>query len=62
MPSNPLRLTVVIRDEAPVRHLNEPCTYRSVHVVLTAEQIDLLTLRHADEFVATSFLEPADAG
>lgn len=54
-------LTVIIRDEAPVRHLNEPCSYRSVHIELTAEQREMLVRRHDDESYSHCFLEPPEA-
>lgn len=51
-------LTVVIRDETPVRYVNEPPTYRTVHVVLTPEQLALLALDE-NENIGTVFLESA---
>lgn len=38
------KLTVVIRDESPLQ-IQEPCTYRSVSVLLTSEQQEELKLK-----------------
>ena len=51
-----LTLTVIIRDESPMRGLNEPCTYRAVQIALTQEQEEAIRLRHDDEAISTSFL------
>jgi len=38
------KLTVIIRDESPL-NIEEPCAYRSVSILLTAEQQEQLNLR-----------------
>ena len=55
-----MKLTVIIRDTYPLMHFNDPLTYRSVHINLTPEQLEKLTLRHKTEEVSTCFLEPSD--
>ena len=42
MPLN--KLTVIIRDSSPL-FIEEPCTYRSVSILLTAEQQSELKLK-----------------
>jgi hypothetical protein len=37
-------LTVVIYDGTPIRYLNEPCSHRTVHLMLTPEQCDKIEL------------------
>lgn len=54
-------LTVIIRDESSLRYVNEPVTYRTVHVELTEAQMALLSLRNDNEAVSSVFLEPRDA-
>jgi hypothetical protein len=49
-------LTVIIRDEFPVRLLNEPCTYRTVHLPLTPEQMALIAVGN-DEAISHCFIE-----
>jgi hypothetical protein len=39
-----VKLTVVIRDESPFLHLQEPVTHRSVVIWLTEGQLDQLAL------------------
>jgi hypothetical protein len=51
-------LTVIIRDQSPFIHLQEPCSYRTVHIVLTEDQIKELIFRHSDECISHSFIEP----
>jgi hypothetical protein len=51
-----MKLTVVIRDISPFVHLQEPCTYRTVHIPLTDEQVHSLRLTK-DEQISTSFIE-----
>jgi hypothetical protein len=51
-----VKLTVIVRDESPVRYVNEPPTYRTVHIGLTDEQLRLLTLAE-NEAIQTAFLE-----
>ena len=53
-------LTVIIRDENPVRYLNEPVRHRSVQVILTREQCDALLLRHDGEAISHAFIEPPE--
>lgn len=55
-----MKLTVIIRDASPVRHLNEPCSYRRVTLELTREQMAALQLKHDDEAVNQCFLEPPE--
>ena len=55
-------LTVIIRDEGPVMHLNEPVAYRSVQIILTPEQARIVRLRHKNEAVSSCFLEPPLGG
>lgn len=52
-----LKLTVIIRDEAPVRWLNEPVALRSVTIELTPEQQAQLAFRSDDEAISHAFLE-----
>ena len=40
-----LFMTVVIRDESPLIHLNEPVSHRTVKILLTEEQRKALELR-----------------
>jgi len=40
----PLILTAVVYDATPIRYLNEPCSHRTVHVLLTADQCAALGL------------------
>ena len=68
-PDKPLGrfLTVVIRNEANFIFMQEPCTYRTVHIELTPEQEEQLALRYVGqtcgskiyENVAHCFLEPS---
>lgn len=51
-----MQLTVIIRDISPFIHLQEPCTFRTVHIQLTDEQIHLLRM-NKDEQVSQSFIE-----
>lgn len=51
-----MKLTVVIRDEGPLRHLNEPCTYRTVQLDLTPAQVSALR-RSAEEAISLVYLE-----
>lgn len=61
----PTSLTVIIRDDSPLIHLNEPCALRRVTITLTDEQRHQLRLaslgsRHGQisyEEVSTAFLE-----
>lgn len=39
-------LTVIIRDEGPLIHLNEPVCLRSVRIELTQEQLEKLRVKH----------------
>lgn len=55
-PDVPNMLTVIIRDESPLRYVNEPPTYRTVHVPLTLDQIAMLALGE-NEAINNSFLE-----
>lgn len=41
-----LKLTVIIRDEGPLVHMNEPVALRSVDIDLTTEQLQQLEMRH----------------
>jgi hypothetical protein len=50
-------LTVIIRDSSPYV-IEEPFTYRTVHVHLTPEQRMMLRFRHQNEGVSTCFFEP----
>ena len=50
-------LTVIIRDEEPFIHLQEPCRYRTVHIELTEEQVSALRT-NGDEQVGQCFIEP----
>lgn len=54
-------LTVVIRDVAPLMHLNEPCAYRTVHIALTEEQQRELALGKT-ESINSCFFELAGRG
>lgn len=49
----PMILTVVIYDGTPVRWLNEPCSHRTVHVMLTADQCDALALNENEGYGPT---------
>ena len=53
-------LTVIIRDVAPLMHLNEPCLHRTVQIALTAEQREALRFRHNYEEVSSCHLEPPE--
>lgn len=55
-----MTITVIVRNEYPLRYLNEPATYRSVRLELTPEQAAQLRLRHADEVIGQCFVEPED--
>ena len=50
-----MKLTVIIRDERPFIHLQEPCKYRTVHIELTNEQIDKLNMREGEDFCHAFF-------
>lgn len=52
-------LTVVIRDDTPFIHLQEPPGFRTVDIKLTPEQMALLEL-HENEDISKFILEPAD--
>lgn len=56
-----ITLTVIIRDEGPVRHLNEPVAYRTVQIALTHEQERQVQFRHPHEAISHCFLEPTGA-
>lgn len=57
--SNPVALTVIIRDDAPLIHCNSTPTYRRVTFALTEEQVEKLRLRHKDESLSLAFIEEA---
>lgn len=40
-----LSLIVIIRDESPLLHLNEPVSHRTIKIRLTEEQHEALKLR-----------------
>lgn len=50
-------LTVILRDASPMRHLQDPPIYRTVHIRLTDEQIDALDLHLTDTCGTTTFHE-----
>ena len=50
-------LTVIIRDESPVIHLNEPVSFRTVQIVLTKEQVEKLEFLHREENISMCFIE-----
>jgi len=60
-----VRLTVVIRDESPLIHMQEPVNHRTVHIELTQEQREQLALKCVGraggtdlyEQIASAFLE-----
>jgi hypothetical protein len=64
----PKILTVIIRNDAPLIHLNDPPSHRSVRVELTPEQLDALQLNWAHtssgikhyESVSHAFLEDSE--
>ena len=52
----PMILTVVIYDGTPIRYLNEPCSHRTVHIMLTADQCDAIELNE-DEGYGLTYVE-----
>lgn len=52
-------LTVVIRDDAPLRYCNDNPTYRSVQIPLADQQMQRLNLRE-NEAVSRCFIEPPE--
>lgn len=63
------RLTFVLRNEAPFIHMSEPCTYRTVRIELTPEQLEQVALRYTDtcgridhyEMISQIIMEPKAA-
>lgn len=55
-----MKLTVVIRDEAPLRFLNEPLSFRTVQIALTDAQARMIELRDENEAVQMVILEPSE--
>ena len=53
----PRRLTVIIRDASPLRHMQEPVRLRSVTIGLTGAQSAALTLRYTDHDCGADFWE-----
>lgn len=51
-----MKLTVIIRNNAPLIHLGEPIEYRTVHIELTWEQLKQLVLEK-DEEISQVFIE-----
>lgn len=55
LPNN--RLTVIIRDDAPMIHCGDSPSYRSVSLTLTQEQVEALSLRYSHTQKGTNFHE-----
>lgn len=61
-----MKLTVIIRNYAPLIHMQEPVSHRSVQIELTKEQMEKLIMRrtHIDngkdfhEEISHCFIEP----
>lgn len=53
-----MKLTVIIREEAPLIHTGDPCTHRSVSFDLTYEQKALLALLSNTEVISCAFFDP----
>ena len=50
-------LTVIIRDDGPFVHMQEPCTYRTVHIELTDNQLEKLKLLNTYQVCGTDGYE-----
>ena len=53
----PERLTFVLTDSGPLRHLNDPPQHRSVSIKLSHEQREQVGLRRTDSVAATDYYE-----
>ena len=51
-----MKLTVIIRNNAPLLYLGEPLQYRTIHIDLTWEQLKQLVLEK-DEEISQTFIE-----
>ena len=54
----PRRLTVILRNDAPMIFCGDSPSYRSVHVELTDEQWVKIKPKDENESISTCFIEP----